>query len=115
MDRMDTAGDNVQHQDVRGDARRRRPRRTAARLLVAALGLTLLPLASVPALATTLPGADTTTGSGTATATGTTGSGTTAGTGSSTEDGTGTDPGNSDAAKPAPVFSNPVPDRKSVV
>lgn len=109
MDRMDTAGDNVQHQDVRGDARRRRPRRTAARLLVAALGLTLLPLASVPALATTLPGADTTTGSGTTTATGTTGSGTTAGTGSSTEDGTGTDPGTSDAAKPAPVFSNPVP------
>ena len=101
MDRMDTAGDNVQHQDVRGDARRRRPRRTAARLLVAALGLTLLPLASVPALATTLPGAETTTGSGATTGSGTTGSG------ASAED--GSDPGTSDAAKPAPVFSNPVP------
>jgi hypothetical protein len=56
---MDTAGDNVQHRDVGSDVHRRRPRRATARLLVTALGLVLLPLASAPALAatSTLPGA----------------------------------------------------------
>ncbi|WIB11992.1 Ig-like domain-containing protein [Curtobacterium sp. MCPF17_052] len=85
---MDTAGDNVQHQDVGGDVRRRRSRRTAARSLVAIVGLVILPLVSVPALATTttLPGAGT---------------------------GTGAGPGGVDGPQPSPtqppVYSDPVP------
>ncbi|PZE55297.1 hypothetical protein DEJ33_08650 [Curtobacterium sp. MCPF17_047] len=85
---MDTGGDNVQHQDVGGDVRRRRSRRTAARSLVTIVGLVLLPLVSVPALATTttLPGAGTGTGAGIGTV---------------------------DAPQPSrtqpPVYSNPVP------
>ncbi|PYY35515.1 hypothetical protein DEI89_07170 [Curtobacterium sp. MCBD17_030] len=83
---MDTGGDNVQHQDVGGNVRRRRSRRTAARSLVTIVGLVLLPLVSVPALATTttLPGA-----------------------------GTGAGIGTVDAPQPSPtqppVYSNPVP------
>ncbi|MBM7476299.1 Ig-like domain-containing protein [Curtobacterium herbarum] len=97
---MDTAGDNVQHRDVGGDARPRRPRRTAAaRLLVAALGLVLLPLASVPALATTLPGAETLTRA----------AGTDSSTGTGTGTGTAATPATQASQTKAPASTNPAP------